>query len=175
MAVIRWNDPFRDLAAFQERMNRVFEESLGRRQEEEIASGTWAPPVDIFETKDRMILQAELPGFAEDQIHLRFEDGVLTLEGERKFEKKTGDENYHRVERSYGRFVRSFSIPATVDHERIAATFENGILTVELPKREETRPKQIRIQAASPTIAVKSLDSAAQAARPEGRKEEKPR
>ncbi len=156
MAVIRWNDPFRDLAALQERMNRVFEESLARgRHEEDLSTGTWAPPVDIFETKEKVVLKAELPGFAEDQIHLRFEEGILTMEGERKFEKKAGDESYHRVERSYGHFVRSFSIPTSVDHERIAASFENGILTVELPKREETRPRQIRIQGASIEVAKK--------------------
>lgn len=154
MAVIRWNDPFRDLSNLQERMNRAFEESLGRRRDEEIFTGTWAPPVDIYETKDLLVLKAELPGFLEEQIQLRFEDGILTMEGERKFEKKSGEENYHRVERSYGRFVRSFSLPATVDNDRISASFENGILTVELPKREEVRPKQIRIQGAHGAIDV---------------------
>ncbi len=150
MAVIRWNDPFRDLAALQDRMNRVFEESMGRRnRDEELFTGNWAPPVDIYETKDRMVLKAELPGFAEDQIHLRFEEGVLTMEGERKFEKKSGDENYHRVERSYGKFVRTFSLPTSVDPDKAAATFDSGILTVSLPKREETKPKQIRIQGAA--------------------------
>jgi HSP20 family protein len=158
MAVIRWNDPFRDLATLQDRMNRVFESTLGRtRNEEELFTGTWAPPVDIFETKDRIVLKAELPGFDEKQIQLRFEDGILTLEGERKFEKESGDENYHRVERSYGKFIRSFSIPATADSEKIAASFGNGVLTVELPKREETKPKQIRIEAGAgkPAIEVK--------------------
>jgi HSP20 family protein len=149
MAVIRWNDPFRELAALQDRMNRAFESTLGRAgrsEEEQLFTGTWAPPVDIYETKDRMVLKAELPGFDEKQIQLRFEDGVLSIEGERKFEKEHADENYHRVERSYGKFVRSFSIPATVDNERISASFHNGVLTVELPKREETKPKQIKIQ-----------------------------
>jgi HSP20 family protein len=131
-------------------MNRAFEDTLSRshapRKEEDVFTGTWAPPVDIFETKDRMVLQAELPGFTEDQINLRFEDGVLSIQGERKFEKDTGDENYHRVERSYGKFVRSFSLPSTVNHEGISASFENGVLTVILPKKEETKPKQIRIQ-----------------------------
>jgi HSP20 family protein len=158
MAIIRWNDPFRDLEALQDRMNRLFESTMGRaRSEEELFTGTWAPPVDIFETKDRIVLKAELPGFDEKQIALRFEDGVLTLEGERKFEKESGDENYHRVERSYGKFVRSFSIPATADSERIGASFSNGVLTVELPKREETKPKQIRIEAGAgkPAIEVK--------------------
>ena len=164
MAVIRWTgagaDPFRELASLQERLNRVFDESMSRsgHREEELFTGTWAPPVDIFETKDRLVLKAELPGFREDQIHLRFDDGILTLEGERKFEKETGEENYQRVERSYGIFQRSFTLPTNVDNERISATFDNGILTVELPKREETKPKQIRIQPSgkTPTIDVSS-------------------
>jgi HSP20 family protein len=155
MAVIRWNDPFRDLAALQDRMNRMFEGTVARtRNEEELFTGTWAPPVDIYETKDKITLKAELPGFEEKQINLRFEDGVLTLEGERKFEKETGDENYHRVERSYGKFVRSFAIPAGIEGDRIAASFSNGVLTVELPKREETKPKQIRIEAGAPKPAL---------------------
>jgi HSP20 family protein len=158
MAMIRWNDPFRELAALQDRMNRVFEGTLSRaRNEEELFTGTWAPPVDIYETKDKMTLKAELPGFDEKQINLRFEDGVLTIEGERKFEKETGDENYHRVERSYGKFVRSFAIPAGIEGDKIAATFNNGVLTVDLPKREETKPKQIRIEAGAskPALDVK--------------------
>jgi HSP20 family protein len=155
MALIRWNDPFRELAALQDRMNRVFEGTLSRtRNEEELFTGTWAPPVDIYETKDRIVLKAELPGFDEKQIHLRFEDGVLTVEGERKFEKESGEENYHRVERSYGKFVRSFAIPAGVDSEKIAASFNNGVLSVELPKREETKPKHIRIEAAAPQPVI---------------------
>ncbi len=158
MAVIRWNDPFRDLAALQDRMNRMFEGTVARtRNEEELFTGTWAPPVDIYETKDKITLKAELPGFEEKQINLRFEDGILTLEGERKFEKESGDENYHRVERSYGKFVRSFAIPAGVEGDKIAASFSNGVLTVELPKREETKPKQIRIEAGAskPALEVK--------------------
>ena len=155
MAIIRWNDPFRDLEALQDRMNRLFESTMGRaRSEEELFTGTWAPPVDIFETKDRIVLKAELPGFDEKQIALRFEDGILTLEGERKFEKESGDENYHRVERSYGKFVRSFAIPAGVEGDRISAGFSNGVLTVDMPKREETKPKQIRIEAGSPKSAL---------------------
>ena len=155
MALIRWNDPFRELAALQDRMNRVFEGTVSRtRNEEELFTGTWAPPVDIYETKDKITLKAELPGFDEKQINLRFEDGVLTIEGERKFEKESGDENYHRVERSYGKFVRSFAIPAGIEGDRIAAAFNNGVLTVDLPKREEIKPKQIRIEAAAPKPAI---------------------
>ena len=157
MNVIRWNDPFRDLASLQHRLNRAFDTTLARpeRNEEDLLTGTWAPPVDILETKEKTVLKAELPGFDENQIRLHFEDGILSLEGERKFEKENADENYHRVERSYGRFVRSFTIPSNVDNEKIAAAFHNGILTVELPKREETKPKQIRITPAKPALDVR--------------------
>jgi HSP20 family protein len=162
MALIRWNDPFRlgdsfrDLNALQERMNRVFEDTLGRgRRDEEVFSGTWAPPVDIVESKDKLTLTAELPGFTEDKIQINFEDGVLTLEGERKFEQESKDENYHRVERSYGRFVRSFSLPANVDPQKISAVFKNGLLTVELPKREESKPKSIKVQVGAGAIEGK--------------------
>jgi HSP20 family protein len=157
MNLIRWNDPFRELATLQDRLNRAFDSTLATRgrEQEDLFTGTWAPPVDIFETKDKTVLKAELPGFEENQIALRFEDGILSLEGERKFEKENGDENYHRVERSYGKFVRSFTIPANVDNEKIAASFANGILTVELPKREETKPKAIKIQAKKPAIEAK--------------------
>ena len=113
MTVIRWNDPFRDLATLQDRMNRVFDRTLAAPgpQRGGALHRDLGSPVDIFETKDKIVLKAELPGFDENQIHLRFEDGILSLEGERKFEKESGDENYHRVERSYGKFVRSFTIP----------------------------------------------------------------
>jgi HSP20 family protein len=116
-------------------------------RDEALTAGTWMPPVDIVEAKDKITLRAELPGFKENQVDLTVEDGMLTLKGERKFEKEHNEDNYHRVERSYGSFVRSFSLPASVDQTRISATFADGILQVELPKKEETRPKQIKISA----------------------------
>jgi HSP20 family protein len=157
MNIIRWNDPFRELASLQSRLNRAFDTTFAgpARNDEDLLTGAWTPPVDILETKEKTVLKAELPGFDENQIHLHFEDGILSLEGERRFEKENGDENYHRVERSYGKFVRSFTIPSNVDNEKISAAFHNGILTVELPKREETKPKQIKIQAKAPAIEVK--------------------
>lgn len=160
MNLIRWNDPFRDLASLQERLNRVFDSTLAPRgREEDLFTGTWAPPVDIYETKDKTILKAELPGFNENEIQLRFEDGTLSLEGERKFEKDEKNENYHRVERAYGKFVRTFTIPVNVDHEKIAASMQNGILTVELPKREETKPKAIKIEAKATKPAIEAKRS----------------
>jgi HSP20 family protein len=111
--------------------------------------GAWAPPVDIAEEKDRIVITAELPGFQEEQISIQTENGMLTLTGERKFEKESGERNYHRVERSYGQFVRSFSLPNNVDREKIHATFANGLLQIELPKREDAKPRQIRVTAGS--------------------------
>lgn len=147
MAATRRYDPFRELASLQERMNRIFDDTLSgsSRREEDALAATWTPPVDILERKDRIVLTAELPGFAEDQIRLHFEDGVLTLDGERRFEKEVDEARYHCVERSYGRFARSFRLPANVDEEAISATFQNGLLVVELPKRMEARAKSIRI------------------------------
>jgi HSP20 family protein len=162
MALIKWNDPFRlgdpfrELATLQDRMNRVFEDTLARgRRDEEVFTGTWAPPVDIVETKDKLTLTAELPGFAEDQIHIDFEDGVLAIAGERRFEKESKEENYHRVERSYGKFLRSFSLPGHVDSQKISARFVNGLLTIEMPKREETKPKSIKVQVGPPVLEGK--------------------
>jgi HSP20 family protein len=145
--MIRW-DPFGELRSWNDRLSRVIGAGgdLSRaRGDEPLQTGTWIPPVDIVEGKDRITLKAELPGFKENQVDLTVEDGVLTIRGERKFEKETGDENFHRVERSYGNFVRSFSLPTNVDQGKITAQFSDGILHVEMPKREETKPKQIKI------------------------------
>ena len=108
-----------------------------------------------METKDKLVLTAELPGFTEEQIQINFEDGVLSIEGERRFEKESKDESYHRVERSYGKFLRSFSLPANVDSQKISAVFTNGLLTIELPKREETKPKSIKVQIGAPVLEGK--------------------
>jgi HSP20 family protein len=146
MAAVRRHDPYRELASLQERMNRIFDDtfSSATRREEDALAATWAPPVDVLEKRDRIVLTAELPGLSAEQVQLRFEDGVLTLEGERRFEKDADDARYHCVERSYGRFSRAFRLPANVDEERISATFVDGLLVVELPKRDEARPKSIR-------------------------------
>ncbi len=146
-------DPYREIATLQDRLNRAFGQT--ERGNENLAA--WAPPVDISEERDRILITAELPGFQEDQISIQTENGMLTLSGERKFEKETGDKAYHRVERSYGQFVRSFSLPNNVDREKIKARFVNGLLQVELPKREDARPRQIKItgEASASTIDVK--------------------
>jgi len=130
----------------QDRMNRLFEDA-GRpwRMDEPAATTSWSPAVDIFETEGEIVVKAELPGMDRKDITLNLEKNVLTLRGERRFEKETKDENYHRIERSYGGFSRSFSIPATVEEEKIRADYKDGVLKIVLPKKEQAKPKQIRI------------------------------
>ena len=146
MALTRW-DPFRDLVSLQERMNRLFEDSLSRSKttDQEMAMGAWTPPVDIYETQDEVVLRADLPGIDQKDIDLRIENSTLTLRGERKFQKEANEEDYHRIERSYGVFSRSFQLPGSIDQTKIAATHKEGVLEVHLPKREDTKPKQIKV------------------------------
>jgi HSP20 family protein len=145
MAVNRW-DPFRDLNSLQERMNRLFEDAnRGWRADEPSATTSWSPAVDIYETESEIIVQAEVPGMERKDIELSLENNVLTLKGERRFEKEGKDENYHRIERSYGSFSRAFSIPAMVDEKKIKADYKEGVLAIILPKKEKARAKQINI------------------------------
>ena len=147
-SIIRW-DPFQELAAMNDRVTRLFGNEPMRHREREESLGSWVPPVDIVEAKDKIRLNVELPGFKENQVDLTVEDGMLTVRGERRFEKSAEEDNYHRIERSYGSFLRSFSLPTSVDPAKIEANFSDGILSIEMPKREETRPKQIKITAGS--------------------------
>ena len=146
MAVIKW-DPFRDLNMLQDRMNRLFEDAgRGIRRSEEPASTTiWSPSVDIYETEGEIVVQAELPGMDRKDISLHLENNVLTIRGDRQFKKETKEDNYHRIERSYGAFSRSFSIPTTVDEDKIRADYKDGVLNIALPKKEQAKPKQIQI------------------------------
>jgi HSP20 family protein len=157
MNLMRW-DPYREVSTLQDRLNRAFGGRTER--EDEVTLAAWAPPVDIAEEKDRILITAELPGFKENEIEIQTENGMLTLRGERRFEKESDGKSFHRVERSYGQFVRSFSLPNNVDRERIKASFRNGLLEVELPKREDAKPKTIKITVGSEstpeTIDVKS-------------------
>jgi len=146
MAITRW-DPFRDLGILQERMNRVFEDAAvrGWKNDEPSATTSWSPAVDIYETDNEIMVQAELPGVDRKDIALQLENNVLTLKGDRRFEKETNQENYHRIERSYGGFSRAFTIPTIVDEERIRADYRDGILKIALPKKEQVKAKQIKI------------------------------
>jgi len=147
MAIVRWLDPFRDLSAIQERMNQIFEDALARSRgrEEGLRTGMWTPAVDIYENSDFVVVKAELPGVEKNQISVEVKDGILSLRGERKFEKEVKEESYHRIERSYGSFQRSFSLPVSVDQDQVTARFEDGVLEVKLPKKEKAKPKQIQV------------------------------
>jgi HSP20 family protein len=144
-SVIRW-DPFRNLSTLQDQMNRLFESSF-RGQSDESALTTWAPSVDIYETENELVLKADLPEVPEKDIDIHVENNMLTIRGERKFEQKVKQDNYLRVERAYGAFSRSFSLPNTVDTEAIKAEYKNGVLSVIMPKRAESKPKQVKITA----------------------------
>ncbi len=146
MAIVRW-DPFREISSMQERINRLFGEMYSRRSEDDLMSrGEWLPAVDIHETdKGELVLRAELPGMKREEIDLRVENNVLTLRGERKRESEVRDDQYHRIERAYGTFARSFALPSTIDTEKVRAEYKDGVLTVTMPTREEAKPKQIPV------------------------------
>ena len=149
MAIVRW-EPFRDLVGIQGRMNRIFDEAfhgVNRTAGEEDWSlgGSWAPVVDIYEQGGDIVLKAELPGIDPKDVDILVENNMLTLRGERKLDSEVKRESYHRVERAYGTFTRSFTLPNVVDTERIKAECRDGVLRVTLPQKEEAKPKQINI------------------------------
>jgi HSP20 family protein len=145
MSITRY-DPFRDLRSLQDEVNRLFSTNLGRGfGDEGLSRGAWMPSVDIFENKDSIVLEAELPGMNREDFELTVENNVLTLRGERRFEKKDEADNYHRVERAYGSFTRSFTLPQTVSSENASAEYKNGVLRVVLHKREEVKARRIEI------------------------------
>jgi HSP20 family protein len=139
-------DPFRELRSLQRDVDRLFRGTFERGGSEMI-SGQWNPSVDISENKDSIVLEAELPGMSPDDVNISIENNVLTIQGERRFEKKQDEDNFHRVERSYGSFTRSFTLPPTVSSENVDAAFENGMLRLTLAKREEAKPRKIEIKA----------------------------
>jgi len=144
MATIAHLEPFRGISNLQNQFNRFFNDS-SRDQAEESALTTWAPAVDIYVTRNELAVKADLRDANEKEIDVRVENNLLTIRGERKFEKSVSEENYLRVERTYGAFSRSFSLPNTVNAEAIGAEYKNGVLTVNLPKREESKPRQVKV------------------------------
>jgi len=148
----RW-DPFREFSTLQDRMNRLFRDSYGDR-EEALTTSTFAPPVDVYEDEHNVTLKIEVPGIDEKDIDVRIENNTLTVHGERKFEKEEKEENFRRVERQYGSFTRSFTLPNTVSTENIQANYEKGILKIQLAKKAEAKPKQIKVNVSS----AKSLE-----------------
>ena len=140
MAIIRW-DPFRDVVTLREKMNRLFEDAVAARGEErDMITSSWSPAVDIYETESELVLSAEVPGIDEKDIEIKIEDNTLSIKGERKFEQETREENYHRIERSYGSFYRSFSLPGTVDQEHIDARARGR-------RPEDPHAQEARVQA----------------------------
>jgi len=145
MAIIRF-DPFRDMTTLRDKMNRLFEDAFAQRGEDkDMISSAWLPAVDIFESDQELVLTAEVPGIDEKDIEISLENNVLSIRGERKFEKETKEENYHRIERSYGTFYRSFTLPNYVDPEKINAVHENGVLKIRMSKKPELKPKKVKI------------------------------
>jgi HSP20 family protein len=158
--ITRW-DPYRELATLQDRMNRLFQETAGSGETSLTNSGAFVPPVDVYENEHGLRLKLEVPGIDEKDLDVRIENNVLTVRGERKFEKEEKEENFHRIERRYGSFVRSFSLPTTIDSEKVSADYKNGVLTLELGKKAEAKPKQIKVTIGSqPTLEAKKQTAA---------------
>jgi HSP20 family protein len=147
----RW-EPFRSAVTLQEQLNRAFGDVFGRTGEESNLT-TWAPAVDIYEDEHQLVVKADLPDIDPKDLDIRVENNILTIRGDRKFEKKANENNYLRVERSYGWFARSFSLANTVNSEAIKADYQNGVLTLVVPKREEAKPKQIKVNVGAGTSA----------------------
>lgn len=144
MVHVKW-EPFRDLMAMQDRMTRLFDETLSRIFKEEVPRGVWSPPVDIIEKVDEVVLKIDLPEIDQNEIDIKVEDNTLIIQGERKFLKDATGGNYIQIERPYGNFQRTFTIPKIIDQEGIKASYKDGVLRIVLPKRAELTPKQITI------------------------------
>jgi HSP20 family protein len=159
----RW-DPFREFTTLQDRMNRLFRDNYGEGQET-LSTSTFAPPVDVYEDEHNVTLKIEVPGIDEKDIDVRIENNLLTVHGERKFEKEEKEENFRRVERQYGSFTRSFTLPSTVNPEQVQAHYDKGILKIQLAKKAEAKPKQIKVNVGSEkALEGKEVKSASRAA-----------
>jgi len=144
MALVKYN-PFGELRNLQEQMNRLLDLAWSRETGEEFKEGVWQPPVDIYEDSNSVVIKAELPDIDQKDIEVRIENNTLTLKGERKHDNDVKKENYHRIERYYGMFQRSFALPVSIDQEKVLATCDRGVLTITLPKKDEVKPKQIKV------------------------------
>jgi HSP20 family protein len=145
----RW-EPFREFATLQDRINRVFRDSYsGSDRDESLTTSSFAPAVDVYEDEHKVTLKIEVPGIDEKDIDVRVENNTLTVHGERKIEKEEKEENYRRVERQYGSFTRTFTLPQTVDTDKVSANYDKGVLNVTLPKKAEAKPKQIKVNVGS--------------------------
>ena len=145
MALVKW-DPFKDILTIQERMSRLFDEALYRYKDCGPSRGVWSPPVDIYETEEKIVLKAELPGIDIKDVDVEVQDNILTLKGERRFEKNLAEEHYHRMECSYGAFERVFNLPDIVDRDRVKATLKDGVLEIIIPKAPATKARPVKVE-----------------------------
>jgi HSP20 family protein len=164
MAITRW-DPFRDVLALQNRLNSLFDDfTRGQGEQDALTTAAFVPPVDIYEDEHKVVLKLEVPGIKQDELDIRVENNTLTVRGERKFEKEEKQENFHRIERRYGSFYRAFTVPSTVDTDSVQASYDAGILKIEMQKKAEAKPKQIKVNVGSlpkPVEAGKTEKTAA--------------
>ena len=158
--VTRW-DPFRELATVQDRMNRLFQDTYGTEGREEDLTGNFVPAVDIYEDEHNVTVKMEVPGIDQKDIDVRLENNTLTVRGERKFDKDEKEENFHRIERRYGSFYRSFTLPNTLDAEKVQADYDNGVLKIKLAKKAEAKPKQIKVNIGEPAKTLTGKGKAA--------------
>lgn len=158
--VTRW-DPFREMTNLQSTLSRILNQENAQSGDDLMTSGTFIPPVDIYEDENHFKLHFEVPGMNEKDIDIRLENNTLTLRGERKFESEQKEENFRRVERRYGTFTRSFTLPNSIDPERVSASYDNGVLTVQLAKKAEAKPKQIKVNIGVTPKQVKGTGQAA--------------
>jgi HSP20 family protein len=145
MTIVKW-EPFRDLMVMQDRMTRLFDETLSRIWKEDVARGVWSPPVDILERGDEIVLKIDLPEVSQSEIDIKVEENTLIVQGERKLRKETAQENYLQVERPYGTFRRVFTIPSAIDHDGIKASCKDGVLRIVLPRRGDVHPKRVSVE-----------------------------
>ncbi len=147
MAIIRWVDPLKELSAIHERMNQLFDETFlpARASDAAPAAAMWSPAVDIYEVGDDIVVKAEVPGIDRDDVGVEVKDGILTLRGARKFEKGEKEENFHRIERSYGAFVRSFALPSSADPEKVGAALRDGVLEVRIGKKDNAKLRKVKV------------------------------
>ena len=166
MTVLSRFEPFRELSTLQDRINRAFRESYnGGDRDDSLTTSSFAPAVDVYEDEHQVTLKIEVPGIDEKDIDVRLENHTLTVHGERKIEKAEKEENYRRVERQYGSFTRTFTLPTTVDSEKVSANYDKGVLKIALPKKAEAKPKQIKVNIGSEkTLEGKQPNSSSQAA-----------
>jgi HSP20 family protein len=163
MTVLTRFQPFREFSTLQDRVNRAFRESYtGEGRDESLSTSSFAPAVDVYEDEHTVALKIEVPGIDEKDIDVRLENNTLTVHGERKIENDEKEENYRRVERQYGSFTRTFTLPTTVDSEKVSASYDKGVLKIALPKKAEAKPKQIKVTVGSEkTVEAKNPSKAA--------------